>query len=222
MSLVVVQVTVFGLSVLPAVLYWTWLLGHEPASRPLRLLAISLSLAPSYILFAITLMVLSALANRLLGWRTRPDRAWAIADLDWELLDWARSVVALHLVRLCAGAIFRGSPLWTAYLRLNGARLGRRVYVNSLMVSDPNLLTFGDDVVIGADVHLSGHTVEGGVVKTGGVRLGPGVTIGLGTVIGIGVNAGANCQIGALSLVPKHMRLDADAVYAGIPAMRIE
>ncbi|MDE3156763.1 MAG: hypothetical protein KGN76_16800 [Acidobacteriota bacterium] len=221
-SLLVVQVVVFGLSLMPVAAYWSWLLTHQPAQPALRLLAISASLAPSYIAFALLLMAASALATRLAGWRTAPDQEWAIADLEWGLLDWGRYMVAIHLVRLCAGAVFRGSPLWTTYLRWSGARLGRRVYVNSLSVSDPCLLDFGDDVVIGADVHLSGHTVEAGFVKTGAVRLGAGVTVGLGAVVGIGVEAGTGCQIGALSLVPKHTRLEARAVYAGIPVKRIE
>ena len=57
-------------------------------------------------------------------------------------------------------------------MRMNGAKLGRRVFVNSLDVTDHCLLEFGDDVVIGAGVHLSGHTVERGLVRTAPVRLG--------------------------------------------------
>jgi acetyltransferase-like isoleucine patch superfamily enzyme len=95
------------------------------------------------------------------------------------------------------------------------------VYVGSLALSDYNLLEFGDDVVIGADVHLSGHTVEGGIVKTAGVRLGRGVTIGLGSVIDIGVQIGDGCQVGALSLVPKGATLQAGAVYVGRPVRRV-
>jgi non-ribosomal peptide synthetase-like protein len=137
------------------------------------------------------------------------------------VLLWARSMVATHMVRVFAGTLFRGSPVWTTYLRLAGARLGRRVYVNSLAVTDYNLLEFGDDVVIGDDVHLSGHTVEGGVVKTARLRLGSHVTIGLGSVLEIGVEVGDGCQLGALSFVRKHTRLEAGAVYAGIPAHRL-
>ena len=76
-------------------------------------------------------------------------------------------------------------------------------------------------MVIGAGVHLSGHTVEGGIVKTASVRLGRNTTVGVGSVIEIGVDAGPNCEIGALSLVPKRTQLEAEAVYAGIPAKRI-
>ena len=59
-------------------------------------------------------------------------------------------------------------------------------------------------------------------MKTGYVRLGRGVTVGLGSMVGIGVEAGERCQIGALSVVPKNTRLDAGAIYAGVPARRIE
>ena len=114
-------------------------------------------------------------------------------------------------MRLFAGTLFRRTPIWSAYLCLNSARVGRRVYVNSLGVGDHNLPKFGDDVVIGGDVHLSGHMVEGGFVKTAPVRLGHHVTVGLGSVIGIGVTIGPDVQIGALSLVPKHATLDGTA-----------
>ena len=145
-----------------------------------------------------------------------------IADLEWKLLTWVRYGASIHLARVLAGTVFRGTPIWTAHLRLNGARLGKRVYVNSLAVSDYNLLEFGDDVVIGGDVHLSGHTVEGGVVKTARVRLGRNVTIGLGSVIEIGVEIGSDAQVGALSFVPKHSKLSGGVTYVGAPAAPID
>ena len=48
------------------------------------------------------------------------------------------------------------------------------MFVTSLSMSDHNLLEFGDHVVIGSDVHHSGHTVEAGIVKAAVVRLGNG------------------------------------------------
>ena len=216
-SVCLVQGTVCGLAVLPVVLLWSRAIGWDAPNQLVRLIVFSLLVAPSYVLFALVLMPLSAFATGLTGWRTPRRAELPIADLDWPLLDWVRYMVAIHIVRFFAGTLFRGSPLWTAYLRLNGARLGRRVYVNSLAISDHCLLEFGDDVVIGGDVHISGHTVEGGLVKTAPVRLGHHVTVGLGSVINIDVEAGDGCQIGALSFVPKHSRLDGGTVYAGIP-----
>ncbi len=222
-SIFCVESLVFGLSGLPAFLFWTWALTWATPPWPLvRPVVLAMSLVPAYLSFAVTLIVLSAASTRLLGWRTVPDGSWRLADLEWPLLDWSRYMISTHVVRVLVGTFFRSSPLWTWYMRLNGAQIGKAVYINSLSISDHNMLEFGDGVVIGENVHLSGHTVEGGLVKTGRVRLGRGVTVGLGSMVGIGVEAGERCQIGALSVVPKNTRLDAGALYVGVPVRLID
>jgi acetyltransferase-like isoleucine patch superfamily enzyme len=221
LTIVVVQTLVCGAALLPVVLIWLQAFALTESSSVLAAIAFSMAVVPSYVLFALLLMFVSAAAVRTLRWETPANAEMRIADLDWPLLQWARSMVATHIVRVFAGALFRGSPVWTAYLRLAGARVGRRVYVNSLAVTDYNLLEFGNDVVIGDSAHLSGHTVEGGVVKTAPLRLGSNVTIGLGSVLEIGVEAGDGCQVGALSFVPKHTRLEPGTIYAGVPAHRL-
>jgi acetyltransferase-like isoleucine patch superfamily enzyme len=221
-SLVAVQTVVCGLSAAPVVLAWHWLIPIAGSSPLVRWVLFSMAIAPSYLLFALCLMVISPLTLRLLRWHTPPDAEMRIADLDWALLRWVRYGASIHLARVIAGTWVRGTPLWTSHLRLSGARLGKRVYVNSLAVSDYNLLECGDDVVIGASVHLSGHTVEAGIVKTAPVRLGHNVTIGLGSVIEIGVEIGSDSQVGALSFVPKFTILKGNCVYAGAPAVPLE
>jgi acetyltransferase-like isoleucine patch superfamily enzyme len=221
-SILIVEAVVCAAAALPVVAFWSALLASMSHDALARAVAFSVLLVPSYIAFALCLMVATAAANRITGARTLPDRTMRIAEMGWPLMRWARYMVASHMVRVLAGGVFRGSPIWTVYLRLNGAKIGTGVYVNSLFVSDHSLLEFGDDVVIGSEVHLSGHTVEGGVVKTARVRLGRNVTIGLGSIIDIGVTVGDGCQVGALSLVPKHTTLEPDAVYAGIPVRRLD
>jgi acetyltransferase-like isoleucine patch superfamily enzyme len=221
-TLVAVQLFVCGVAATPVVLMWRRVLAAAGPDAALPLMIVSVGVAPSYFLFAVCLMAISAVTLRTLRWRTPVDADMPLADLDWELLRWVRYGASIHLVRVMAGTLFRGTPIWTAYLRLSGARLGKRVYVNSLAVSDYNLLEFGDGVVIGGDVHLSGHTVEGGVVKTARVRLGRNVTIGLGSVIDIGVEIGPDAQVGALSFVPKYSKLEGGIIYVGTPVMPID
>ena len=221
LSLVVVETIVCGTAAAPVVFVWQWLHRVVPPGPP-RLFVLSAALVPSYLVFVILLLILSPLVTRALGWRTPVAAEMRIADCSWPLLRWARCGAAMHLCRLLGGTLLRGTPAWTAHLRLAGARLGRRVYVNSLALGDYNLIECGHDVVIGADVHLSGHPVEAGMVKTGRVVLGDNVTVGLGSVIEIDVTVGSNVQIGALSFVPKHARLAGDAVYAGIPIRRLD
>jgi acetyltransferase-like isoleucine patch superfamily enzyme len=221
-TLVVTQTIVCALSMAPVVILWHWLRLAAPPGSLAWWTLVSIAIVPSYVLFAVCLMLLSPLALRLLRWQTPLNAELRIADLDWQLLRWVRYAASIHVARVVAGTLFRGTPLWTSHLRLNGARLGKRVYVNSLALSDYNLIECGDDVVIGASVHLSGHTVEGGMVKTAPVRLGNNVTIGLGSVIEIGVDIGTDAQVGALSFVPKHVHLRGGCIYAGAPVAPLE
>lgn len=218
-----VESAVFGFAVLPAILFWQWHFHWNlPVSPWIHTILLSMAFIPAYLMFSVALMALSALATRLMGWRTPADARMPIADAGWPLLDWMRYMISIQMVRVFAGPVFRATPLWAWYMRLNGAKLGRRVFVNSLWVTDHNLLDFGDDVVIGSEVHLSGHTVESGMVKTAKVRLGRGVTVGASAIVGIGVDAGDACQIGALSFVPKFSKLEAGKTYAGIPVHPVE
>lgn len=222
-SVIAVETLVVGVSVLPAFLCWTWLFTFPvPPWLAARAVLAAMSFVPAYLVFCLALASLSALSTRLFGWRTRPDQTWTLADFDWPMLDWVRYMVSTHVVRVLVGTFFRSSPIWTFYLRMNGARVGRGVYINTLSISDHNLLEFGDHVVVGEGVHLSGHTVEGGEIKTAAVRLGRGVTVGLGSIVGIGVEAGEGSQIGALSVVPKHSKLEPHTTYAGVPVRRID
>lgn len=221
-SAFVFESLVLGIAALPAVAFWSWHFRWDLAPWGLRVVVLAMSFVPAYLMFAIVLMALSAWGTRLLCWRPAAGLEVAIADLPWPLLDWARYSIATHVVRVLAGTFVKNTPLWNWYLRQCGARLGRRVWINSLDVSDPCLLDFDDDVVIGAGVHLSGHTVERGLLRTARVKLGRGVTVGVNANVEIGVEAGVGCQIGALSAVPKHARLAAHGTYVGAPARRLD
>ncbi|WP_145063518.1 hypothetical protein [Engelhardtia mirabilis] len=218
----VVESIIFGLSVLPGALFWTWHFNWTFGNAYVRIVVLSMAFMPAYLLFCIALMVLSALAMRLMGWRTPDAAEMRIDDLDWPLLRWVRYTVSIHLVRLFAGTVLRATPLWSWYHRLNGAKVGRDVWINTISLMDHNLLEFGDHVVIGSDAHASGHLVEGGVVKTARIHFGNYVTVGLKSVIGIGVTIGDQTQVGALSVVPKHRALEPRSVYGGVPAHKIE
>ena len=143
-SAFVVESVVFGLAVLPAAVFWQWHFTWEIDAVWLRIVLLAMSFLPAYLLFAVMLMALSALAMRGLGWRTLPNAELRISDLSWELANWARYGVSSHIVRMFAGSVFRNTPVWIWYMRLNGARIGRRCWVNSLDVVEHCLLEFGD------------------------------------------------------------------------------
>lgn len=122
---------VFGLAALPAVLFWEWHLRRLAPSTWIGIVVLAMSLVPTYLLFAVSLMFWSAVSVRLLGWQSPDQAAMLIRDLEWPLLRWARYAVSTHVVRVLVGTMLRATPLWTWYHRLNGARCGRRVLSRS-------------------------------------------------------------------------------------------
>jgi acetyltransferase-like isoleucine patch superfamily enzyme len=217
----VVESLVFALAALPAVVFFRWHVSWSIDSSVLKTLVLAMALVPSYAVFALLLMVLSAGSARTLGWRPVAPAEYRIVDFDWGLCKWARYQISAHVVSFFAGGMLRATPVWTWYLRLNGARLGRGVWVNSLGVTDHCLLDFGDNVVVGAGVHLSGHTVERGVVRLAPVSIGADSTIGVNAHVEIGVVIGEGCQIGSLAMVPKFAHLAGPGVYVGVPVRRL-
>jgi acetyltransferase-like isoleucine patch superfamily enzyme len=221
-SYVVVQSLVLGVAAIPGA--WAIHAVHPllPKATWLRVVVYAVGLVPTFIVFAVALMACTAGATKVFGWRPRAGQEMAVREFGWPVLSWARCGMLTHVVRVLAGEVLRGSPLWTLFLRLNGARMGRRVWINSTDIVDHNLLEFGDDVVVGSGVHLSGHTVERGVVKTGRVRVGRNVTIGVGSVVSVGVEIGDDAHVGALSFIPKWTQLEGHTTWVGAPVHRLE
>jgi acetyltransferase-like isoleucine patch superfamily enzyme len=219
-SVVFVEMIITGLALAPALLFIHWQ-STWPLSTWIRLTLASVGFAPVYLVCACSLMLYSALATKALGWRTPANVELPLADFSWPVLNWGRYLMTIHVVRVFAGPAFRSTTVWNWYMRLNGARLGRNVWVNSLALMDHNLLDFADGVVIGSDAHVSGHVVERGILKTSSVRLGRDTLIGIGSVVGIGVESGNGVQVGALSVVPKFTKLEAGGVYVGVPVARV-
>jgi acetyltransferase-like isoleucine patch superfamily enzyme len=216
-AMVVTEAVVCGLAALPSAALWAFAIQATPDALAVRIVTFGFLAPFSYALFAFVLMPVSATATWLTSARTPETEDLPIAEMRWPMMRWARYMVSIHIVRVFAGTLYRSSPVWTWYLRMNGARIGRRVYVNSLYVSDHNLIEIGDDVVIGADVHLSAHTVERGLLRIAPVRLGRRVMLGVNTVVDIGVHCEDGCQVAALSFIPKHSRLEANCLYGGVP-----
>ena len=221
LSTLLAATVVFALAILPPAVIWTGVLPKISGPLYVRLPIFCLTFAPSYLLFSLGLMVYSAGMTKVLGWRAVPDGEYVISEVPRPLTNLVRGAVLHHFVRIFAGTLYRGSPFWTFYLRLAGASIGRRVYVNTLALGDCPLLEIGEGSVIGSDVHLAGHWVERGIMRTGRVRLGRGVTIGNGSVIGFNVTIEDGVQVGALTVVPKGAVLETGGVYVGAPAHRI-
>jgi UDP-3-O-[3-hydroxymyristoyl] glucosamine N-acyltransferase len=111
------------------------------------------------------------------------------------------------------------------FYRIAGCRMGRDVYVNTLEVNDPYLVTIGEGSVIGGGAVISPHVFEAGRLTLAPVVIGkncligaeaylsPGVTIGDGSVIGLRVHLRKDTKIPPGSHILDLAGMDPHRVY---------
>jgi non-ribosomal peptide synthetase-like protein len=117
------------------------------------------------------------------------------------------------LLRFCTG-----TPWLPALLRLFGALIGHRVYLETTSLTEFDLVRVGDDAAVGGLTLLQTHLFEDRVMKMSAVVLGAGCTVGPRSVVLYDAEVGAGAELDALSLVMKGETLPADTRWRGIPA----
>jgi non-ribosomal peptide synthetase-like protein len=144
-------------------------------------------------------------------WTPREIPAWSLAYLRF----WAvRQVMRFNPI-----VVFAGSPLYNAYLRLLGARVGPGALVSTpTLPICTDLITIGEDSVISRHVLLNGYRIEAGWVRTGPVTVGRGCFVGESTVLDIDTEMADGSQIGHSSALLPGQRLAAGQRAHGSPA----
>ncbi len=94
--------------------------------------------------------------------------------------------------------------LYSAWLRLWGSRVGRRVYWTPLVeITDRSLLDIGDGVVFGHRAACYGHLVKrrggGMVLYVRRIRIGAGAMLGAGARLGPGARIAAGAEVPLLA-----------------------
>ncbi len=139
----------------------------------------------------------------------------------WSLFVWRVELVNA-LYEFLAGPLaldaLRGTPLLPWYFRLLGARIGRRVYVQTIGLLEFDLVQVGDRVALNDDCILQTHLFEDRVMKASGLRIGDGCGLGACSVVLYESKMENGSRLDALSLLMKGETLPAGTAWAGAPA----
>jgi non-ribosomal peptide synthetase-like protein len=136
---------------------------------------------------------------------------WSFAYLRF----WAAKLV----VRSAPATLFAGTPLFNAYLRLLGARIGRNAVIASVnMPVAADLLMIGDDAVVARSVLMPGYSAHGNRIHTGPIRIGRNAYVGEQSVLDIDVSIGDFGHLGHASSLQSGQRIPEGKRYHGSPA----
>lgn len=208
-----------GLAAWPGAAFFLAVEARIPPGAAWRLPALCVAAAAAWFLGGLALLVVvPALRWTTLALGTPVGRFPFLSMGAWR---WASYNALTLLVRFSFINWIRLTPFVVLYHRLMGARIGARVQINTAVVADQNLITIGDDTVIGGDVTLVCHSAERGRIVTAPVVIGRSVTVGLMAVILPGCTIGDGAVIAAGAVLSKHARVGPGEVWAGVPARRV-
>ncbi|PVZ13155.1 Pls/PosA family non-ribosomal peptide synthetase [Actinomycetospora cinnamomea] len=143
------------------------------------------------------------------GVRTGRYRLWGPTHLRLWTLD--------LVLRLAPLPVLAGSPFLAPYLRLLGARVGRRTHVATADVTLPRLLHLDDDADVGYGAALHPWAVEDGWVVVGPVHVERGAVAGANTVLAPGSRIGAGGYLAEQSALGRDEAVPAGEAWAGSP-----
>ncbi|MEV7525391.1 Pls/PosA family non-ribosomal peptide synthetase [Streptomyces sp. NPDC091371] len=136
---------------------------------------------------------------------------WSLTYVRWWLVK--------TLIRTSPARLFTGSPLYAAYLRALGAKIGRNVAIFSTHIPVcTDLLTVGDATVIRKDALFACYRAHAGLIQTGPVILGSNVLVSEHTVLDINTSMGSHAQLGHASSLHAGQRVPARQSWHGSPA----
>ncbi|WP_242095766.1 Pls/PosA family non-ribosomal peptide synthetase [Sphingomonas sp. CROZ-RG-20F-R02-07] len=139
----------------------------------------------------------------------------------WSTFVWRTELVTATYENLAVPNLLeplRGTPWLPLYLRLMGAKIGKRCYIDTTDLTEHDLVHVGDDVALNDFAGLQTHLFEDRVMKVGAIRVGDRATIGSLAIVLYDAELGADAQLGDLSVVMKGETLPAGTSWEGSPA----
>ncbi|MBV8612067.1 MAG: amino acid adenylation domain-containing protein [Singulisphaera sp.] len=111
-----------------------------------------------------------------------------------------------------------GTPFIVWYFRLLGAKIGKRVFMNTTEFTEFDLVEIGDDVALNADATVQTHLFEDRVMKMSTVKIGPRCSVGGMSLVLYDTRMEEGATLSDLSLLMKGEVLPAWTRWEGIPA----
>ncbi|HEX6969524.1 MAG TPA: Pls/PosA family non-ribosomal peptide synthetase [Micromonosporaceae bacterium] len=113
--------------------------------------------------------------------------------------------------------VLSGSPLMAPYLRLLGARVGRRTTIGTSAIGLPTMLYLGDDASVGYGASMRPWQVADGWVTVAPIVLGPNAYVGANAVLEPGTKVGENAALGEQSVLGQGETVPPGQRWAGSP-----
>jgi non-ribosomal peptide synthetase-like protein len=140
---------------------------------------------------------------------------------SWPTVGWGTTGALTNWANVLFLQHWKGTPFLNLYLRAMGAKVGRRASINTIHIYDWDLITIGDNAVLGGDCVVQAHLLEGGRMKMRATTIGADALIGTGARVMPGCIVQERGVLAAGSIMKKASVVEANTIYGGAPAKLI-
>ncbi len=165
----------------------------------------------------------SALSVVLLKWVVMGTFKPVIKPL-WCVWIWTNEMMMGSFETVVQGVVesWQGTPYACWFMRLMGCKIGKHVYLESILFSEFDLVEIGDYAALNLGSIGQTHLFEDRIFKSSYVKIGAECSVGNMTVVLYDTEMKDGSSIGSLSLLMKGETLAADTRCIGIPMREIK
>jgi len=219
LAIYVLASTALGFAIAPALWCFSRIAAWSAGlPAPFHWLALGIGVALCFFLFGFALLVVVPVYNWILPTRVHPFKGgyYTLQAAPWFLHNGL-----FYLVRFTFLPFVTLTPFGIWFLQAMGMKVGRHAFINTEYISDPQLITLGDDVAIGGSVRIFAHYGGGGNLVISPVVIEDRATIGLAATVMGDVRVGAGATVLAHSVLMPGSRVGPGETWGGVPAVRI-
>jgi non-ribosomal peptide synthetase-like protein len=115
--------------------------------------------------------------------------------------------------------ILDGTPFKNLTWRLQGVRIGKRVFDDGCAIVEKTLVSIGDHCTLSVRSIVQAHSQESGAFKSDRIAIGSGCTLGIASLVHYGATMGDGAVLVPDSFLMKGEEVPAHARWGGNPAV---
>jgi non-ribosomal peptide synthetase-like protein len=140
----------------------------------------------------------------------------------WSFFVWRDEIVNSCQEQLAGQWLINkalGTPLMSAYVRAMGGRVGRDAWIDTLAITEFDVVKIGDGVAVNRGACLETHLFHDRLMRIGPTDLGPGSTLGPVSAILPDTKLGAGTVVAGRSVVLRGEELPPGTRWHGAPVV---
>ncbi|CAF4041777.1 unnamed protein product [Adineta steineri] len=141
----------------------------------------------------------------------------------WSWFVWTSDFVTATYEQLAAPLVLellQGTFFIAPVFRCFGVKIGKDCYINTVQITEFDLINIGNRVVLDNGVELQTHLFEDRIMKLGAIYVEDETNIGCASIMLPNTRLGLRAKLGPLSLVIKGEGIPAQSIWQGIPVQK--